>query len=323
MNSTKFSITIGVDIAKKKFDVASLINDKYKHKTFDNNELGYIAFIAWFLPLCGDIKPLICMEATGAYSLPLADFLVNQGYSVSMVNPAKIHAFGKSELSRAKTDKADAKLIARYALTTQPLLWSPPPAAIRELQALVRRVEHILEMIQMEKNRSGTAHGSVQSSISNVLTTLEAELKATREAIQNQINSDPDLKKRGELLDSIPGVGEATVAHLLIALSPHHQFSKAKQVVAFAGLAPAPRESGQWRGNTHIAKNGDAVLRKALYMPAIVAWGCNPLIKPFCERLKANGKNGKAIVCAAMRKLIHIAFGILKSGKRFDPNFAG
>jgi transposase len=82
----------------------------------------------------------------------------------------------------------------------------------------------------------------------------------------------------------------------LIALSPHHEFTKVKQVIAFAGLAPAPRESGQWRGNTHIAKNGDAVLCKALYMPAIVAWGCNPLIKPFCERLKANGKNGKAIV---------------------------
>jgi transposase len=323
MNSTTFSITIGVDIAKKKFDVAGLLNNKPKHAKFTNDSTGFAEFVDWFAHLYGDAKPLICMESTGAYSLPLADFLVNQGHAVSLVNPAKIHAFAKSELCRAKTDKADAKLIARYALTMQPPLWIPPPAAIRELQALVRRVEHLLEMIQMEKNRSGTAHGSVQPSISNVLTTLEAELKATREAIQNRINNDPDLKKRGELLDSIPGVGEATVAHLLIALSPHHEFSKAKQVVAFAGLAPAPRESGQWRGNTHIAKNGDAVLRKALYMPAIVAWGCNPLIKPFCERLKANGKNGKAIVCAAMRKLIHIAFGILKSGKRFDPKYVG
>jgi transposase len=162
------------------------------------------------------------MEATGAYSLPLADFLVNQGYFVSMVNPAKIHSFAKSELSRAKTDKADAKLIARYALAMQPPLWIPPPANIRELQALVRRVEHLLEMIQMEKNRLDTANASVKSSISTVIATLEAELKATREAIQNQINSDPDLKKRGDLLDSITGVGAATVAHLLIVLSPHH-----------------------------------------------------------------------------------------------------
>ena len=315
-------ITIGVDIAKKKFDVASLIDGKYKHKTFTNDKLGFIAFIAWFFPLCGDVKPLICMEATGAYSLPLADFLTQQGHSVSLVNPAKIHAFGKSELSRAKTDKADAKLIARYALTMQPPLWIPAPINIRELQALVRRVEHLLEMIQMERNRQDTAEDNVVASINTVLATLEAELQATRKAIRDHINNDPDLKQRGTLLDSIPGIGEVSIAYLLIALSTHYNFNNAKQVVAFAGLASAPRESGQWRGNTHIAKNGDSALRKALYMPALVAWQHNPLIRVFCERLKANGKNGKAVVCAAMRKLIHLAFGVLKSGKPFDPNYA-
>ena len=322
MNSTKFSITIGVDIAKKKFDVASLIADKYKHKKFDNNESGFIAFITWFLPLCSDINPLICMEATGAYSLPLADFLVNQGYSVSLVNPAKIHAFAKSELSRAKTDKADAKLIARYAFIMQPPLWVPPPATIRELQALVRRVEHLLEMIRMERNRQDTANAKIIDSINTVLETLEAELEATRKAIHDHIDNNPDLKKRGDLLCTIPGIGNASVAHLLIALSEHHGFSHAKQVVAFAGLAPALRQSGQWSGNTHIAKNGDALLRKALYMPALCALRFNPLIRTFSERLKANGKNGKAVACAAMRKLIHIAFGVLKSGEAFNPNYA-
>jgi transposase len=315
-------ITIGIDIAKKKFDVASLIDGKYKHKAFTNDKLGFIAFIAWFRPLCANVKPLICMEATGAYSLPLADFLTQQGHSVSLVNPAKIHAFGKSELSRAKTDKADAKLIARYALMMQPPLWIPNPINIRDLQALVRRVEHLLEMIQMERNRQDTAEDNVVGSINTVLATLEAELKAMRKAIRDHINNDPDLKQRGDLLDSIPGIGEASIAYLLIALSTHHNFNNAKQVVAFAGLAPAPRESGQWRGNTHIAKNGDSALRKALYMPALVAWKHNPFIRVFCERLKANGKNGKAVVCAAMRKLIHLAFGLLKSGKPFDPNYS-
>lgn len=322
MSQISFKITMGVDIAKKKFDVASLIEGKYKHKTFTNDKLGFIAFVAWLLPLCGDVNPLICMEATGAYSLPLADFLAKQGHSVSLVNPAKIHAFGKSELSRAKTDKADAKLIARYALMMQPPLWIPAPINIRELQSLVRRVEHLLEMIQMERNRQETAEDNVVGSINTVLAMLEAELKATRKAIHDHINADPDLKQRGDLLDSIPGIGDAAIAYLLIALSAHHNFNHAKQVVAFAGLAPAPRESGQWRGNTHIAKNGDSALRKALYMPALVAWRYNPLIRVFCERLKANGKNGKAVACAAMRKLIHIAFGVLKSGKPFDPNYA-
>ena len=317
-----FNIVIGADIAKKKFDVACLLEGKFKHKVFTNDAAGFASFVAWFLSLCSDTSPLICMEATGAYSLPLADYLVNYGFPVSLVNPAKIHAFAKSELSRAKTDKADAKLIARYALMTQPLLWIPPPPNIRELQALVRRVEHLLEMIQMEQNRLETADASTHLSITNVLNTLETELKLTRKAIKDHIDNNPDLKQRSDLLETIPGIGEACIAHLLLALSEHHGFTHAKQVVAFAGLAPVLRESGQWRGNTHISKTGDAALRKVLYMPALCAKRYNPVIQVFWNRLQANGKNGKAITCAAMRKLIHIAFGVIKSGKPFDPNYA-
>lgn len=322
MNKPLFQITLGVDIAKMKFDAASLIDGKYKHKHFTNDLSGYTAFVIWFMALCGDIKPLVCMEATGAYSLPLAEFLLDQGFTVSVVNPAKIHAFGKSELSRAKTDKADAKLIARYALYAQPPLWIPPPAIIRELQAQTRRVEHLLEMVQMERNRLDTADKSIVESITKSLAFLEAELKATRKTIKNHIKNNPELKQRSDLLNTIPGIGEASITHLLVVMSDHHHFTHAKQVVAFAGLAPKLRESGKWRGNTHIAKNGDPVLRKALYMPALSAWTHNSVIRVFCERLKVNGKNGKAIVCAAMRKLIHIAFGVLKSGKPFDPNYA-
>jgi transposase len=315
-------LVIGVDIAKKKFDVASLCDDKYKHKTFTNDEPGYANFAAWITQLFAHDQPLICMEATGAYSIPLAEFMVNQGYPVSVVNPAKIHAFAKSELSRAKTDKADAKLIARYAAKMEPKLWLPPPEKIRTLQALVRRVEHLLEMIQMERNRLDTAEEAIMDSIKSILTALEIELEATRKAIREHIDQDPDLKSRRDLLMTIPGIADASIAHLLIALSEHHGFINAKQVVAFAGLAPELRESGEWSGKTHIAKSGDPALRKALYMPALSAWRHNPVIRQFCMRLKTNGKNGKAIVCAAMRKLIHLSFAILKSGQPFDPNFA-
>lgn len=317
-----YQIVIGVDIAKLKFDVASLNNGKYKHKTFTNNEQGYNQFINWIALLFANDKPLICMEATGAYSLPLAEFMVTQGYPVSVVNPAKIKAFASSELSRTKTDKADAKLIARYAITMQPPLWTPPPENIRILQALTRRVEHLLEMIQMERNRLETATPSIVDSITAVLATLETELKTTRQSIRDHIDNDPDLKQRHDLLITIPSIAEASIPHLLTALSDHHGFTSAKQVVAFAGLAPAVRQSGQWSGKTHIAKNGEPTLRKALYMPALVAWRHNPPIRTFCQRLKANGKNGKAIACAAMRKLIHLAFAILKSGQPFDPNYA-
>jgi transposase len=312
-------VSVGVDIAKQKFDVARLCENKYRHRKFDNNPAGFAAFIAW-LASFGDEQPRICMEATGAYSMPLAEFLVEQGYRVSVVNPAKIHAFAQSELCRAKTDKADAKLIARYDLRMRPEPWIPPPRSIRELQALLRRVEHLLEMRQMERNRLDTADAAIVDSLNTVLDTLERELDATRERIKHLIDNDPDLKHRRDLLESIPGIGPAASAHLLTALSAHYGFTHAKQAVAYAGLAPKLQASGQWIGKTRLSKTGDPALRKALYMPALTAWQHNPLIRHFCERLKANGKNGKAIACAAMRKLIHIAFAILKSGQPFNPN---
>ncbi len=316
-----FQLVVGVDIAKHKFDVARLEANKYKHKKFDNTPDGFAAFIAW-LATFDDNKVLICMEATGAYSIPLAEFLVQSDYPVAVVNPAKIKGFAKNELSRAKTDKADAKLIARYALEKQPSLWTPPPANIREPQALLRRVEDLLEMRQMEKNRLDTADASIAESIKTVLTQLEKELKATRKRIQRLIDQDPDLKRRRDLLETIPGIAEASSAHLLVALSEHYHFTNAKQAVAFAGLNPALNESGTWKGRTRISKMGDPLLRAKLYMPAVVAGQHNPIIRAFRLRLEANRKNGMAIVCASMRKLVHIAFAILKSGQPFDPHFS-
>lgn len=311
---------VGVDIAKRKFDAVRLENGKYKHKTFDNSDAGFTAFITW-LATFDALKPFVCMEATGAYSIPLAEFLVDAGYPVSVVNPAKIKAFAQSELSRVKTDKADAKLIARYAHEKRPSQWTPPPRNIRDLQALLRRIEHLLEMQQMENNRLDTADPVIVDSIKTIIATLDKELETAREQIRRLIDNDPDLKRRGDLLKTIPGIGDASLAHLLVALSEHHGFTHAKQAVAYAGLEPRICESGDWKGKTRLSKTGDALLRKVLYMPALVAWRHNPVIRAFCERLKANGKNGKAVACAAMRKLLHIAFAILKSGKPFDPNF--
>jgi transposase len=306
--------TIGVDIAKQKFDVARLCNNKYRHKKFDNNDQGFAAFLVWMASY-GDAQTWICMEATGAYSIPLAEFLVEPGYRVSVVNPAKIHAFAKSELSRTKTD---AKLIARYCLSMKPEPWTPPPRAIRELSALLRRVEHLLEMRQMERNRLATADPAIVDSLNSVIGTLQQELEATRQRIKTLIDNDPDLRQRRDLLESIPGIGPAASAYLLTALRTHDGFANAKQAVAYAGLAPRIQQSGAWTGKTRIAKTGHPALRKALYLPALVAWQHNPVIRTFCQRLKANGKNGKAIACAAMRKLIHIAFAILQSSRPFD-----
>ena len=310
---------IGVDLAKAKFDAAALHDGKYPSQVFPNTAAGFEHFRQW---LERYEQPHVCLEATGSYWEALATFLVDQGIPVSVVNPAQIHAFGQAELSRTKNDKGDARLIARFCRAQQPPAWQPPPPAVRHLQALVRRLDDLLKLQQMERNRQAVADACIQASLTTVLATLETEIAQIRPRIHDHIDQDPDLRQRRNLLDTIPGIGEATLAVLLACLGDIHRFDDAKQVVAFAGLCPTERQSGNTQAPAHLSKTGDPLLRKALYLPAVVASRYNPVVRAFCERLKAKGKPGKVIICAAMRKLLTLAYGVLKSGRPFDPNFA-
>ncbi len=311
--------SIGIDIAKNKFDVAALLpSGKYKFKSFGNNPRGFEQFLTWLQPLA---DTHICMEATGVYGDSLANFLSDHHLRLSVVNPARIAAFAKSELSRSKTDRGDAKLIARFCAQTGHSLplWQAPAPNVRALQALVRRLDSLLEMQQMEKNRLLVANSAIVSSLEQMLNTLAEQIEQVKAAIRQHIDNDPDLKRQSKLLETIPGIGQSTSAALLALLGNINRFQHIKQIIAFTGLNPALRESGTLVGRARLSKTGDSLLRKLLYMPALVAWRHNPVIRPFCLRLKANGKHGKAIVCAAMRKLLHIVYGVLKSGLPFDP----
>lgn len=312
-------MSVGVDLAKTKFDAAVLCDGKYRSRVFPNTPAGFEQFCQW---LNADPPPHVGLEATGCYWEALATFLVDRGIPVSVINPAQVQAFGKAELNRTKTDKGDARLIARFCQAQQPPCWQPPPPAVRQLQALVRRLDDLLTLQQMERNRQAVADATVQASLQTVLDTLDAEVDSIRQRIRDHIDSDPDLRQRRDLLETIPGIGEATSAVLLGCLGDIQRFDDAKQVAAFAGLCPAERQSGTYHGQAHLSKTGDSLLRKALYLPAVVAGQHNPLLRAFRDRLKAKGKPGKVIVCAVMRKLLTLAYGVLKSGQPFDPNFA-
>ncbi len=313
---------VGIDIAKVKFDVALLTpTGKYRSKVFANRPEGFGLFLDW-LRKYDALEAHLCMEATGAYGRALARFLAQQKLLVSVVNPAQIHAFGKTELARAKTDKADARLIARYCQLHRPAPWTPPADEIVVLQALVQRLDDLLGLQNMESNRLESAETAARISIEAILSTINEQIHAVRQQIQEHIDNHPDLKKQKDLLLSIPGIGESTTATLLAFLSPLERFPSAKQVVAYAGLNPRIRQSGQWAGKTPIAKAGNVLLRKCLYMPAISAKQHNPIIRAFCGRLLANGKRPMQVIIAAMRKLLHIAFGVLKSGQPFNPEMA-
>ncbi|BAN96999.1 hypothetical protein E05_46110 [Plautia stali symbiont] len=236
------------------------------------------------------------MEATGAYSEPLATFLHDEGYDVSVENPARIRRFGQAELSRNKTDKDDARMIARYCKLHGPSLWQPAPLNERRLKALVKRLTNLQEMRQMEENRLEVSDAVVQPSIRVVIAALDAQIDETKRAINDHIDNDPGLKKNRELLESIPGVLGST---MLAYMGDMSRFSSSKALVAWVGLNPMRQESGEWKGKSRISKMGNSAMRKALYMPAIVAMKWNPAV-------------------SLLKKLLQLAYGVLKSGRPFD-----
>ncbi|WP_416056183.1 IS110 family transposase [Stenotrophomonas maltophilia] len=313
---------IGNDMAKATFDVALPLSEgKYRTKAkFPNTTKGYAEFLAWRAKHAPDAA--VGMEATGIYHEALARALVEAGVVVYVANPARVKAFGQAEGVRTKTDRSDAKLIARFFEAQRPEKlhpYVPPTPSEVKLRALVRRRDDLQEMLQMEQNRLEVADISVQQGINDVIRTLEEQIRQVRKAIQDHIDNDPDLRGRHQLLTSIPGVGDTSSAQLLAFLGDLNRYSDVRQVVAHAGLNPAQRQSGNYEGKARISRVGDANFRKKLYMPALTGKAYNPTLKAFAERLSKKGKPFKVIMCALMRKLIHLVWGVLKSGRPFEP----
>jgi transposase len=316
---------LGIDVSKNTLDVA-LLNEggKPRHKVFANDAAGHMELLDWLGQHTVEAVHA-CLEATGTWACEVAHVLNATGHRVSLVNPAQIHAFGRSGLKRTKTDKADAILIARFCQMHQPPAWTPLSPQVQQLQGLVRRLEHLEEMCLMEENRlaAGGICAPVQDDLEEHVADLKARIEKTRHQVKDHIESHPDLKNQAQLLESIPGIGAATAALLLAEVGDVTQFSNARQVAAFAGLVPRIRQSGtSVRGLSRLSKVGSSRLRKALYFPAITALRFNPLIKAFGLRLSAQGKSKMLIIGAAMRKLLHLAYGVLKSQRPFDPAFS-
>lgn len=315
-------VVVGVDVSKKKVDLALLREAKCKHKVFANTKQGHESVVTWLRKHDVD-RAHICLESTNIYGEALAQVLHDAGYTVSIVNPARIKGFAQSELARTKTDKTDAGLIARFCLAMAPARWVPDPQEIRELKALVRRLEALIEMRQQEVNRLHVAPEIIHTDLQAHIAYLSQEIKETRKRIRGHIDNHPDLKQKKALLESIPGIGEATMGVILSEFSQIERFNNGKALAAFIGVAPKERQSGSSiRGRTMMSKTGRSQLRKAFFMPALVALRYNPILIEMKQRLTEAGKSKMTIVGAAMRKLIHLIYGVLKSGIPFDPNYA-
>jgi transposase len=316
---------LGIDIAKVKFNVCLLhLSGKLKHKVFSNSEIGFEQLRAW-LAQQGIAQVHACLEATGRYGEALSYYLQGQGQIVSVVNPAAVKAFAGSRLSRSKTDRVDAELIARFCLAHQPPAWHPPAPEVRELQALVRRLEALTEMRVAEENRlsAGVSVAAVRTSVEELLAHLNEQIRRTEKLLRKHIDKHPGLKQQSELLASIPGIAATTAVVLLAEVPDIKQYRSARQVAAFAGLVPRERQSGSSvKGRVRLSKVGNARLRRALYFPAVTALRCSPFFQGWAAGLRERGKCKMSVIGAVMRKLLHIAYGVLKSGRAFDPEFA-
>jgi len=314
------SYHLGIDVAKAKLDCALRLADgKFKHKVVENNQKGFALLSDW-LSKHDASGAHVCMEATGVYWEAVAEYLAHRGMMISVINPAQIKAFGTSRLVRTKTDKVDAKLIADFCFERHPAPWQAPSPSEQALRALVLRLDSLQAMKTQEGNRLEVARDIVKADIVSHIAWLDKEIKSLIKKIHDHLNNDPDMRNKQELLGSIPGLGERTIA-LLLAFSMHPgRFANARQAAAFAGLDPRQHESGSSvKGKPRMSKVGHSILRKALYMPAMVtlyktAWG-----RAFRERLAASGKPPKLIIGAMMRKLVQVAYGVLKSGNSFNP----
>jgi transposase len=315
---------IGIDVSKAKLDVALLLaNDKFKSKVFANSASGFEALLQWLQIHVPEAHTSLhlCMEATGSYHEALAYFLSDQALVVSVVNPLLVKRFAEANRLRNKTDGGDAKCLALFCKSTRPERWEAPSVAVRALQALVARLDTLQAMRQAECSRLEVAHNSVADSVQQVIDDLDKAIAKVKAQISSTIDDDPDLKQRAALLQSIPGLGDRTIPQLLAYVGRPERFKSVKALIAYAALTPLIRQSGtslDKRKGTHPL--GHQELKRALYFPAMVAGRYNPVVAAFWAKLKAQNKPGKVIVVACMHKLLAIAYGVLRSGKPFNPN---
>ena len=316
---------LGIDVSKNTLDASLSSRNRVRARSVANSSDGWRDLLDW-LTTQKIRRVHACMESTGRYSLGIACALYEAGHIVSIVNPAQIRDFARTKLGRNKTDGVDAAHIREYCELFKPQPWAPPSEAHRRLAELQTIRSGIVAGLTEWKNRKGSGMvDSVAQSLADVtISHFSSQLEAVDEAIAQTIDNDSGLRRKRDLLLSISGVGETLAAVVLAELPGPDVLRSGPEVVAYAGLNPRQHQSGTSIDRmTRISKIGNAVLRAALYMPAMSAMRYNPAIVALVARLKSRGRlKPKQIVVAAMRKLLVLCFGVLKTGKPFDPAIA-
>lgn len=308
---------VGVDVAKDKFDVAIFLNKKNQHRCFSNDKKGRREFLK--LLRAHTETPWVCMEATGHYSEVIAEFLSDNNIRASIVNPLQIKNFARMKLTRNKNDIIDAQIIQEFCQIMKPQVFLRRSDEQKELKDLTKVLDTLKDQLVRLKNQLESTLGKLaKKTILKLIKQLEKEIKSVESQLDGLVKSKEDLNEKMKLITSIKGVGKVTAYKIIAQISDINNFGHAKQFAAYIGITPKQHQSGKYQGKTTISRIGDSRLRKALYMAALVAKRHNQALAPFVKRLQDKGKAPKSIICAVMRKLAHLIFGILKSGQTFN-----
>jgi transposase len=316
-------VTVGIDVSKARLDLALVsASGAETHHQVSNDAGGHQQLSQW-LQQQGMVAGRVCLEATGRYGEAVAQSLQQQGYAVSVVNPAPVKHFAAALMKRHKTDRSDASVLARYAAQMQPPVWQAPSLLHSQLQELQRlrddlHTDRTRVQNRLESLRAGSlARRYLQQQVQQ----LDQQLAEVEQEMAGLIETDDPLQAQCQLLMSIPGIGRISAIQLLSELPDLSRFRSADEVVAFAGLCPRQQQSGNQPVRSRLSKQGSATLRKVLYFPALTAKRFNPHLRTFAERLTAAGKAKMTVVAAVMRKLLVLVYAILKSGHPYDPAF--
>ncbi len=271
---------------------------------------------------------LVVVEATGSYWMHLALHLHEAGFHVSVINPLQVHGFARALLKRGKTDAIDAQTLTQLAAVLQPTPWTPPPPIYEELRQRLIQRDAFLDMRVQESNRLHALEQrsmvieTVRQRSKDLITYLDAQIRELEREIGTALRQDHDWAEAAQRLLSIPGIGAVTTAWLLVSTLNFTLCENAKQLSAYAGLAPYPHQSGSSvYKRSRIGHAGHGHLRRKLYMAAIAAIRVNPVFKGFYQRLKAAGKKTKVALCAVARKLLCLAWTLVTKKRMFDPHF--
>ena len=304
---------VGIDVSKHSLDVADTAGRVLE--TFDNTPAG----CARLLKKLPDVQTsLVVLEATGGFERRVVMELVQAGYLVAVVNPRQVRDFAKAIGVLAKTDRIDASVIALFGEKVRPRTFAQLHEKQAQLDELTTRRRQLIDLRTAERNRHQTSSlKAVRRSLDKVLRCLENQVDDIEEEIRKLVESDDEWRNKSQLLQSVPGVGEITAVSLIAEVPELGRINR-EEIASLVGVAPFNRDSGLHKGRRTIF-GGRRGARTALYMAALSAKRCNPVIRTFAERLKLEGKSAKVILVACMRKLLTILNVMIKTNSPWNP----